>query len=198
MKFAFLLVIPLVLFFAGCGSSPPTHFFALTPVGSVVNSGSELAPAVQVSAVHIPALLDREELVRRTGPTSVAISDQDRWAAPLGEMAQNVLAEDLAKRLPESRVSSSDAVSSKSVAHLVVDITNFTEEADRRVELRGTWVLMKGEPPKTIVSHALNLQRRARSDSAADEAAAMSTLLGQLADGVVKTLKSEELQESSS
>jgi uncharacterized protein len=50
---------------------------------------------MQVDAVHIPAVLDRAEMVRQSGSNGLSISERDRWGAPFGEMARDVLARDL-------------------------------------------------------------------------------------------------------
>ena len=79
-----IMVLGLVsLMLAGCGSSPKTHFYALTVVtGSRTSKASPTWP-VQIAAVHVPPSLDRQQMVKRTVGNSVDISDQNRWAAPL-------------------------------------------------------------------------------------------------------------------
>jgi uncharacterized lipoprotein YmbA len=188
------LIIAAALMLPACASSPPTHFFTLTPAASVGRSSAAPAFPVQVAAVHIPAILDRQAMVRQTGPNALSISDQNRWGAPLGEMARNVLTQDLTERLPQGAVILPDAPATASAARLVVDIASFTEEAGGRVRLQGSWALMRGQPPKTILNRDMNLECKAGGDDPAAQAAAMSRLVGQLADSIVADLAATSLR----
>lgn len=171
---------------AACGTSKPTHFFTLTPVASgAVRSATPSLP-IQVDAFHIPPVLDRPELVRESGANALAIDDRDRWGAPLGEMARNVLAEDLMKRLPAGAIILPDAPAPSSVAQLVVNVARFDEGEDGRVRLDATWSLLHGNQP--LVNRDVALEATVASNDAAAQAAAMSQLLGQLADTIVANL----------
>jgi uncharacterized protein len=169
---------------AACGSSPPTHFFTLTPVAPAGHAAAAPPFPVQVNAVHLPAVLDRNEVVRQTGANTLSISDQDRWGAPLGEMARNVLAQDLAKRMPPGTVIFPQAPAPQSAAHLVVTIAKFGEDPDGRVRLAGSWALMKGNPSKPFLHRDIDLEGHAATGSAAAQAAGMSDLLARLADQI--------------
>ncbi|HET8612548.1 MAG TPA: hypothetical protein VFL92_07260, partial [Sphingomonas sp.] len=48
---------------AGCGHSPPTHFFTLDPAPPKAPAPARPAHPVRLGAVHIPPELDRPELV---------------------------------------------------------------------------------------------------------------------------------------
>ncbi len=169
---------------AACGSSPTTHFFTLTAVAPAGHAGAPPRFPVQVNAVHLPAVLDRNEVVRQTGANTLSISDQDRWGAPLGEMARNVLAQDLARRMPPGTVIFPEAPAPQSAAHLVVTVTEFGTEADGHVRLAGSWALMKGNPSKPILHRDIDLESQAGEGKVSAQAAAMSDLLGKLADQI--------------
>jgi uncharacterized lipoprotein YmbA len=178
------LIIALACLLAACGTSPPTHFFTLAPMTPAGHSAVNPAFPIQVNAVHIPAVLDRNEMVRRTGFNTLSISDQDRWGAPFGEMARNVLAQDLAERLPQGSVIFPQAPAPDNAAHLVVTIATFGEDASGHVRLVGSWSLMRGNPPTTIVQRDVSLTGKAAGSDAASQAAGMSDLLAKLADQI--------------
>jgi uncharacterized lipoprotein YmbA len=188
-----LAVILIACSLAACGSSPPTQFFTLTPVAPAGHANPAPPFPVQVSAVHIPAVLDRNEMVRETGSNGLSISDQDRWGAPLGEMARNVLARDLAKRMPPGTVIFPQAPAPQSAAHLVVTIEKFGEDPDGRVRLVGSWALMKGQPDRTIVQRDIDLEAKAAGTGAAAQAAGMSELLARLSDQIAGELNQPSL-----
>ncbi len=173
---------------AACGSSKPTHFFALTPISSRQRATAKPSMPVQVDAFHIPPILDRPELVHESGANTLIIDDRDRWGAPLGEMARNVLAQDLMKRLPQSAVILPDAPAPLSAAHLVVSVAKFDETYDGRVKLDATWTLLHGNPATPILNRDVTLECKASGDDAGSQAAAMSQLLGQLADSISTNL----------
>ncbi|HZW50467.1 MAG TPA: PqiC family protein, partial [Rudaea sp.] len=94
-----------LLALAACASpSPRTEFYTLdteAPAGRGATSAAPDQPAVKVSVwqVSVPEMVDRSELVLRTAPNRVQISDFHRWAEPLRFGIARVLADDLALRL---------------------------------------------------------------------------------------------------
>lgn len=177
-----ILVVALTL--AGCGTSPPTHFFTLAPVAPSGRSATAPAFPIKVAAVHIPAVLDRRQMVRQTGTNILSISGQDWWGAPFGEMTRNVLARDLAERLPTGSVILPQSPAPPSASLLVVNVARFGEAPNGRVRLDASWTLMRGRPAKPVLRREVNLEDKATGHNAASQAAAMSKLLGQLADHI--------------
>lgn len=190
MKFG-LAMVAVALALAGCGTSPPVHFFTLAAVSPVGSRVSKISAPVRIDAVHIPAILDRQEMVRRTGAATVSITDRDRWAAPLGEMARDVLTRDLAERLGKQSVILPRAPLPASGKHLVVNIASFGETSDHRVRLQASWTLMQGEPPQPVLVRDVNLEVKAAGADAASQVAAMSELLGKLADRIAAALSTQ-------
>ncbi|HVN30004.1 MAG TPA: PqiC family protein [Candidatus Binataceae bacterium] len=174
------------LLFAGCGSSPPTRFFTLTPVGSSERNSTTSTSPMQVDAVHLPAMLDRKQMVRETGSETLSIDDRDQWGAPLGEMARNVLARDLAARMPHGSIIFPDAPAPASATHLVVNVTSFDEDADGTVRLEGSWSLLRGNTNAPVMTRDVALEDHATVGEPAAQAAAMSKLLGRVADDVAR------------
>lgn len=184
-----IMVLGLVsLMLAGCGSSPKTHFYALTVVtGSRTSKASPTWP-VQIAAVHVPPSLDRQQMVKRTVGNSVDISDQNRWAAPLGDMIRNVLTQDLAVRLPKGKVILPDAPAPQNTRQIVATIAGFGPTSDGNVKLDGSWSLLGGSPAKSILSHDISLETQPPGPGGGGIAAAMSTLLGRLANRMTSEL----------
>jgi uncharacterized protein len=143
---------------------------------------------IQVGAVQIPAVLDRNAIVRETSPDTLSISEQDTWAAPLGELARNVLTQDLASRLPNGSVILPEAPTPSSAAQLEVTIAKFTETSDQGVVLQASWTLVQGQPAHQILTRDVHLECEATGDGAQAQAAAMSKLIAQLADNIAYEL----------
>ena len=115
------------------------HFYTLSPIGgdSANTSGP---PALRVARVTLPGEIDRLELVQRVDSTRLQLAENDRWAAPLGEMIRRTLADDLRARVPAA-TGEPDA--------LYVDIEEFIGGADCTVTLRAAWNI---RPPKATES----------------------------------------------
>ena len=100
-----LLALLGVLLIAGCGTSAPVHFYALS-----ANAASPAPPApstsisIAVGPVWMSEAVDRPQIVLNTGANSLALEEFSRWAAPLpGNIAQ-VIAENLVRLLGTPRV----------------------------------------------------------------------------------------------
>lgn len=175
------------LLLANCGSSPKTQYFTLAPMPASEQRASIPIP-VTVAAVHVPPALDRREMVRRTGANSVDIREEDRWTAPLGDMIREVLARDLAARLPQDKVVAPQSPAPPHTAQIVVSLAQFGPDAAGKVALDGDWSLLDGDREKLILRRHVALETAAGDRSADSQAAAMSRLLGQLAQEIATTL----------
>ena len=120
----------------GCGSSPPARFYTLS-VKAPESAATAGAGQVVVSSVSIPGELDRPEIVRRTGPTQISISELDRWAAPLENTVRRVLSDDIARR--------SSAGVGEPQRPVSVDIYEFFGDAGCNVTLRAVWTLKQAD-----------------------------------------------------
>lgn len=176
-----------VLLLAGCGHSPPTHFFTLDPTPparpAAARAATAMAP-IQLDAVHIPPALDRPQVVTQLGANRLDVHDFDQWASPLGEMMRRTLAQDLLARLPQGEFVLPDAPRPQGVRGLVVDVLQIDAAPGGRVTLEASWTLMV--PGTTRAAMIRNVQLSADAEPGPQgTAAAMSQLLGQLADQIV-------------
>jgi len=172
-----------LLTLAACASSPPTRFFTLDAVAPAGSSRIPAGEPVKIDAVHIPPALDRNSLVRGESDNQLNISSQDRWAGDLGEMTRRVLTQNLASRLPSGMVIAPESPAPPSARGLVVDILTFQPQASGEVVLDADWTLLEGTQSNPVLRRSVHLTAAA-APSAQGEAAAMSTLLGQLADSM--------------
>jgi uncharacterized lipoprotein YmbA len=174
-----------LLLLAGCGHSPPTRFFTLDPAppSRPATAATAMAP-VQLDAVHIPAALDRPQVVTQLGANRLDVHDFDQWASPLGEMMRRTLAQDLLARLPEGTFILPDAPRPQNIRGLVVNVLQIDAAPGGQVTLQASWTLM--EPGAARPALIRNVQLTASAGPGPQgTAAAMSQLLGQLADQIV-------------
>lgn len=106
-RIAYRLALGLVsVALSGCGSALPERFYTLSAEGpgdaSAAPAGNPLPlqdESVAISAVTIPATLDRPQMVRFVGDGRIELSEQQRWGEPLAHGIARTLAEDVQKRL---------------------------------------------------------------------------------------------------
>ena len=87
----------LILWLAACGTSPPNDYYRLTTVDSPSTSGNQ--PALGIGPVNIPEYLNRSGLVYSEGGNQLTIAERHRWAEPLDQGINRVVAINLADLL---------------------------------------------------------------------------------------------------
>lgn len=178
---------------AACASAP-TRSFVLepTPASAPVAATAGVRP-VRIDSVHLPAWLDRPELVRQVGAEELRIDDFARWGAPLAQLARRTLTQDLVARLPQGAVVFPDSPSPDGAVGVVVDVLALSREADR-VVMDVSWTAVpppapRGSgptaPPMSAVPHPLHLSAPAApAEAPGAPAADLSALLAKLADAI--------------
>jgi len=185
---ALALTAPLLL--AGCGSSPPTHFYTLDAVRPAGGHTAQLhGPPVQVRDIELPGTLDRLEMVLRGPGTQVQVLGSDRWSAPLKGMVRQTLTQDLRDRLGEHAVISPGApAAAGKVQVLILTVEQFAADTSGLVTLETEWSLGRGNPPKPVASGHETVHVTAGSSQPGAVAEGMSRALGQLADRIAARL----------
>ncbi len=139
---ACLVAVPLLL--AACSSSPPDTLYTLSPV--IEDRTPEPVPryVVEVAAVSVPDLVDRSQLVIRKSDNRVVQLEQQRWASPLTNQLLLVLAEDLARLLPEAQVKATGEAATGDVAYRVaLDVQRFDSIPGQAAVFDGLWSLRR-------------------------------------------------------
>jgi uncharacterized lipoprotein YmbA len=177
----------------GCASTKPSHFYTLNPTAAA--AGAATPYAVAVGPVTVPAVVDRPQIVIRTGPNQVAFDEFNRWAAPLTAAIARVVAEDLSALLGTPQVTVfPQAVIADASYRVVIDILAFESEPGKSSTLEALWTV---SPPKDGPS----LRRRtaiaepAPGGGYADLATAHSRALGRLSAEIAAAVREMETQK---
>lgn len=178
----------LIAIAAGCAHSPPTRYVTLSAAPSTAPRMTTPLQPVQLTAVHIPAELDRPEVVTQDSANQLTVHDNDRWGAPLAQMMRRTLAQDLLARLPANAFILPDAPAPAGTRTLVVTVLHSEADANGTLRLQVSWALLSGHPPHATQTQQLTLAANMASHDAAAQAAALSQLLGQLADRIVASI----------
>ena len=170
----------LVVLLAGCATTPTTYL-TLTPVpGPTIGISG---PAIAVAHIATPTAIDRLYLTTATGPTTLHVANHARWVAPLGGMAQSVLAHDLAMRLQNTEILMPGDPTPHGGARVVsVNVTTFLPDPGR-VVLDADWRITSRRHHHIIARGRTHIVVPAGATPAL-QAQAMSAALGQLADRI--------------
>ena len=182
-RFAGLAV---VVALAGCASSDPA-FYTLQPVPGVASAGAALGTArsVEVRKPGLAGYLDRSDVVLKSADYRLSVTSGERWAEPLGDMIGRVLTEDVSQRLPGVNVFGEDgAISADADSRVEVNIQRFDPDGSGTVTLVAEIAIEAGRTHVPVASRRVVLTAPVASPGAGALAAAMSALLGQLADAV--------------
>jgi len=122
---------------AGCSSTPPPHFYTLSP--EVAQAGAAPGPSVSVTA-GIPDALDRPQFVVVVNANEVAILEQQRWAGPLAGEIGRTIAQNISRATGNPNVGAYPQGNAPSADYRVlVDIQRFAGRLDGEVEVEALW-----------------------------------------------------------
>ena len=82
----------------GCTSAPVRYYTLAPPPGKTLPA-SETTLAIDARVVHIPAQLNRSELMVRIGPTETALLENEHWASPVKDEIKDAVRLELQRRL---------------------------------------------------------------------------------------------------
>jgi uncharacterized protein len=176
------------LLIGACASSPPVRYFILDPVPPASGAPRPSTNPVQIVTVHLPPALDRRQIVREAAPNQLSVSRQDRWGAPLPDMTQRVLSQDLMLRLSPGAVVLPNEPAPKMSSAVSLDLVEFGVSAAGAVVLEGSWSLLPGGSGGELASHHFRFSRDDAGHDSESQARVMSLLLGQLADSIAAEL----------
>ena len=144
------LAIPcaLVIFVAGCASTPESRFYTLRASTTPAATSSELS--VAVGPVSVPAMVDRPQIVISTGPNQVRLDEFNRWAAPLQNNISRVVADNLIAILGTPRVTLfPQTLNTDADYRAAIDVQNFESEPGEAATLDAVWTVRRTKDGRT-------------------------------------------------
>lgn len=184
---------------AGCSILSPqpdrTKFFVLTAVTDAGATGTPPAAAngtselvIGVGPIGFPDYLRRPEVVTRTSPTTVELSDVDRWAEPLDSAFARVLSEDLSRLLGTQRIVAYPWYQSNRVDYQVeCDVIHFETGSNGGSQLHAQWSIRDGAGKLLIARESDITDTEASSDKS--PSASLSHDLGNLSQQIATQIK---------
>ena len=185
MKPAIRIALPalcLALLLGACGSSSRTNHYMLSAHEAPVPGGQ--TPSLGIGPIDIPQYLNRNALVYQRDGNQLQVSAQDRWAEPLGDGIQRVLAINLAGLLDTGDISYFPWHARRSPDFGVqVTVLNL-DASDRQARLVAEWLVYAGSTDTPVARRISELRQDlpAGALSPAQIAPAYSVLLYRLSE----------------
>jgi uncharacterized protein len=135
------------LLLAACGSlAPQESYYTLSTQLVAPPAASESQLSLYVGPVSVPEAVDRPQMVLRTSPNQVEISDAHRWAEPLKTAIARVLAETLSRELRTARVLASRQGATGPVDYrIAVEVQRFESSLDTGATIDAVWTIVPSE-----------------------------------------------------
>ena len=185
MRIALLVAAGSLAALAAC-SSPNPVLYTIAPVPGTQQSGGPKVVALQ--QISTARYLERSEIVHSSENYRLDVMSNDWWGEPLGAMLSRVLVEELGQRLPQSTViGESGAVTASPDATIELNVQRLDEDAS------GT-LLLQAQGSVSFTGRGAPLLRSFRfsvpppAPGIPGEVTAISTAVGQLADGLAAML----------
>jgi len=184
----------LAVIISGCASSTPARFYTLS-TASVAVVTPQAGYSISVGPVTVPAVVDRPQMVIRSGPNQVIINEFDRWAAPLKDDIGRVVAENLSAMLGTAQVTLFPQSSAGSASYRVaIDILHFDSDLGKAANLDAMWTV------KSAKNETLRRGRTTLAEATQDAefdalVAAHSRAIGQLSAEIAKAIREIEAQK---
>ena len=164
-----------------CASTKPTLYTIATVSGAERNNAPRV---ILLQPIGLERYLERSQIVRSSENYRLDVMENDWWGEPLSAMLSRVLVSELGQRLPQSIViSEGGAVSATPDATISLNVQRLDEDAAGNLVLEAqASVGFKAKGAPTLQDFRFTVPPSALGIPG--EVAAMSTAVGQLADGL--------------
>jgi uncharacterized lipoprotein YmbA len=166
----------------GACSSPNPALYTIAPITGTEQSGGP--KVVLLQQIGLDRYLERSQIVRSSENYRLDVLSNDWWGEPLSAMLSRVLVTELGQRLPRSTViSENGAISAPADATIELNVQRLDNDASGILVLQAqAGVNFKGRSAPALQSFRITV--RPQTSDTPGEVAAISTAVGQLADGL--------------
>jgi uncharacterized lipoprotein YmbA len=149
--------LALLLVLAGCGSTPPSNYYLLSPLATPAPAGE--SPALGVGPVEIAEYLDRNGLVYLGGSNRLHVAGDERWAEPLEDGVRRVLGLNLASLLDTQNLSYFPWPAAHAPDYAVRVNVLALDSDDRQATLVAEWLLYRPATRESVAHRMSRLHR---------------------------------------
>lgn len=146
----------LVLVLAACGTPLTERFYTLDTSGRPQPAAQPARYRIAVGPVTVPALVDRPQMVLRDGAHRVTLAEQSRWAEPLKDNIERVVAGNLALLLDDAEVAAASQSAAEAAGYRVLlDVQRFDSVLGEAATLEVLWTVRAADGSVTAAGRSL-------------------------------------------
>jgi uncharacterized lipoprotein YmbA len=176
---------------AGCGSSPPVNYYVLSAHTGPAPAGS--TPSLGVGPVAVPEYLNRDNMVMNREGNTLVVASSDRWAEPLMDGIQRVLAINLAGLLNTQSIRLHPWHRDQAPDYGVSINLLSLDASEQGATLAAEWLLYRPSDKQVVSRRLSRLEQPFPDRPVASEqvAAAYSELLLRLSEVIAGAIRSD-------
>lgn len=187
-----------VIALTACASNPVRYYTLVSPATSATATTARgTTPlAINVLPVGIPAQLDQQQMVVRSGAGTAVILDNERWVAPLGDELRAALSSALVEQLGARNVTGLPRPSNQTVMNIRTQVRRFDAWPGSKVQFEADWVVgVPQDTPGPRISCSTRLNEAAPG-SYADMVRMQQRMIEQFAARIAGAVHSLEMGRS--
>ncbi|MEJ2730007.1 MAG: PqiC family protein [Deltaproteobacteria bacterium] len=190
-----VLVLFIAVLLTGCGGSPtPVEFYRLNSLSSTMQKANPADTAqniaIGIGPVVIPKILDRPQIVTRTGPNTLKVDEFHRWASPLQADFAKVLAENISLLLTTDQVAVYPwEAGFKPHYRVALDIRYFEGQLGENVFLNTVWRISSPENQKIQILRTSVIEEPVSATDYKALVAAESQAIAQLSREIAREIR---------
>jgi len=151
--------------------------------------------SISVGPVTVPSLVDRPQIVIRTGPNQVNVEEFERWASPLREDIGRIVAKNLITLLGTTKVTLFPQATAAGASYRVtIDVLHFDSALGKEAYLDALWTLTSAKSGQSY-SGRITLSEVAQGSDYAALVAAHSRALEQLSADIASAFREIDVQK---
>jgi hypothetical protein len=174
----------------------PWRLLTLSPLPEVerakpsTSSHAPVRPAIGIGPIRLPGYLDEDQIVTRVSRNRLTLSENARWAEPLGDNIARVMAQDLSVLLPDNPVTV-DLLPGRQrpTYQLAIDVSSFETDTSGTSFLAARWFLRDVATRQTIAGQEVRLTAPAAGGSSEQSVASLSKALGEFSAGIADLIR---------
>lgn len=184
-----LFVCFLVLLVSACASTPPTKFYNLVPYkveNAKINDSRRYVLGIEY--VSVPSYLDRAQIVTISAEsnTELELNEFNRWAEPLSNSMQRVVADDMYFYLKNANVRTAGANRKLFDYVISVELSKFDAKMHDKAYLDAVWTIYDNKG-NALVTDKTKLEEFVNGDYN-DLVLKQSILVGKLSYDIAKRI----------
>ena len=140
--YALIAAMLAVTALGGCASSPKSHFYTLSSGAALERSEAKAQYTVAIGPVTVPDIIDRPQIVTRSGPNQMQIAEFERWASPVRSEISRVIADSVMQQLDGAYVYLyPQNLSSNADYQVLLEVQRFDAKLGDAVTVEALWAV---------------------------------------------------------